>query len=209
MHRTLAAVFAFVTLIAATRPAPALAQTDTSSAPQRTGEQIRASYEAHKGDFDYLLGDWEFTGTNHDYGAIHGYWSAMRLPEGQILDEYRVVGPKGETYYVTTTLRAYNGVRELWELVTADTGAGLRDLGTGRREGAEMHLEQKFGTNTPKPALWRIRYRDIQSDRFVWSADVSHDEGKTWMTGFQKLDVRRIGPPRSMDSLAPARNAHE
>lgn len=27
----------------------------------RTPEQLRADYEAHKGDFDYLLGDWEFT----------------------------------------------------------------------------------------------------------------------------------------------------
>ena len=27
---------------------------------KRTPEQIEASFQAHKGDFDYLLGDWEF-----------------------------------------------------------------------------------------------------------------------------------------------------
>jgi hypothetical protein len=32
--------------------------------PRRTNEQIKASYEAHKSDFDYLLGDWEFTAVN-------------------------------------------------------------------------------------------------------------------------------------------------
>jgi hypothetical protein len=31
--------------------------------PKRTPEQIQASFAAHKGEFDYLLGDWEFTGT--------------------------------------------------------------------------------------------------------------------------------------------------
>src|SRR5205807_10618682 len=30
----------------------------------RTAEQIRASYDAHHADFDYLLGDWEFTAVN-------------------------------------------------------------------------------------------------------------------------------------------------
>src|SRR5438093_12513813 len=69
---------------------------------QRTPEQLKASFDAHRADFDYLLGDWEFTGTNKQFGKFHGYWSATRLPEGsQIFDEYRVVGDSGETYYVT------------------------------------------------------------------------------------------------------------
>ena len=55
---------------------------------KRTPDQIQASFAAHKGEFDYLLGDWEFTGTNQQYGKIHGYWSAVRLDKGQILDEY-------------------------------------------------------------------------------------------------------------------------
>ena len=72
---------------------------------KRTPEQIQASYAAHKGEFDYLLGDWEFTATSKQYGKFRGLWSAVRLDKGQILDEYRVVGDEGETYYVTTTLR--------------------------------------------------------------------------------------------------------
>jgi len=46
------------------------------SAPTRTPEQIRASYDAHQGDFDYLLGDWEFTAMSREYGKSRGYWSA-------------------------------------------------------------------------------------------------------------------------------------
>jgi hypothetical protein len=69
---------------------------------QRTPEQIEASFNEHKGDFDYLLGDWEFTADSKEYGKHGGYWSAVKLAEGQVLDEYRVTGDKGETYYVTT-----------------------------------------------------------------------------------------------------------
>src|SRR5438552_2967141 len=78
---------------------------------QRTREQIRASYDAHQGDFDYLLGDWEFSSVSREFGKGRGYWSAVRLAEGaQVLDEYRVVSDIGETYYVTNTLHAYNAV---------------------------------------------------------------------------------------------------
>ena len=54
--------------------------------PKRTPEQIQASYAAHKGEFDYLLGDWEFTATSKQYGKFRGLWSAVRLDKGQILD---------------------------------------------------------------------------------------------------------------------------
>src|SRR2546422_10802029 len=95
-------------LVAMLALAPALSAQATG---QRTREQIRASYDAHQGDFDYLLGDWEFTAVNREFGKGRGFWSALRLAEGaQILDEYRVVGDSGQTYYVTKTLRGYNAV---------------------------------------------------------------------------------------------------
>jgi hypothetical protein len=175
------------------------------SAGPRTREQMQAAFHEHKGEFDYLLGDWEFTGIRREPDGdlkVHGYWSALRLAEGQILDEFRVVGDKGETFYVTTTLRAYNGLRDQWDLISADTGAGLRDLGTAHQVGPEMQLEQKFGVGTKDPTSWRIRYRNIQPDRFSWSADRSIDDGKTWVTNFQTLEARRIGPARTMGPLA-------
>jgi hypothetical protein len=162
-------------------------------------------YEQHKGDFDYLLGDWEFTAKSREYGTFHGYWSAVRLDDGQILDEYRVVGDAGQTYYVTTTLRNYNSRLDRWELVGVEKGSGLRDAGTGRRVGNEVHIEQEFGAATGTPSTWKIRYHDIHPDRFSWTSDRSIDGGKTWVKAFQELEVRRIGPARSLGQLAPAR----
>lgn len=169
--------------------------------PKRTPEQIQASYAAHKGEFDYLLGDWEFTGTNQQYGKIQGLWSAVRLDKGQIVDEYRVTGDDGETYYVTTTLRNWNGALDRWELIGADGGAGLQDFGTGRWDGKEMRIEQTFGVAAGTPSTWQIRYYNIAPDTFSWAADRSTDGGKTWVTNFQQIEARRIGPARSLPAF--------
>ena len=191
-------------IAAVTLAIPLAAQ--TTAAPARTAEQMRAASEVHKADFDYLLGDWEFTAEGQEFGKAHGFWSAARLAEGaQILDEYRVVGDTGETWYVTQTLRVYNAGRDQWDLVSLEPGAGLQNVGTGRKVGQEIHIEQRFGVGTPSPRILRIRYYDIQPDRFSWVADRSQDDGRTWVANALRIEARRIGPPRTLESLAPAR----
>ena len=73
---------ACVALVVVGGAAPLSAQTGGA----RTWEQIQASFDTHKGEFDYLLGDWAFTAVSQEYGEFRGYWSAVRLDEGQILD---------------------------------------------------------------------------------------------------------------------------
>ena len=178
----------------------------TSKQPaKRTAEELEALFQAHKGDFDYLLGDWAFTARSKEYDKFRGYWSAIKLEEGQVLDEYRVAGDNGETYYVTTTIRNYNKFADRWELVGADAGGGLQDYGTGRRVGNEVHIEQRFGVASGTASTLRIRYFNIKPDSFSWAADRSTDGGKTWVKDFQTIEARRIGPPRTLGPLAPAR----
>lgn len=188
-------------MVLTTAPAPA-----QSSTP-KTPEQIQAAIAEHSADFDYLLGDWAFTSDSKEYGRGEGVWSAVRLAEGQVLDEYRLVDEEGKTFYVTTTIRNYNAVLGRWELIGMEMGNGLREFGTARCVGDEMHLEQTFGVGTARQAEWRIRYYDIQPDRFSWRADVSHDGGKTWTKDHLRIEARRIGPARTLPPLATARRS--
>ena len=55
--------------------APVFAQ-----APTRTEAQRDSLYQLHKGDFDYLLGEWKFTSVSKEWGKGRGYWTAVRLP---------------------------------------------------------------------------------------------------------------------------------
>ncbi len=189
-------------LIGALLVALLAAQTPTK---KKTGKELQAAFDAHKSDFDYLLGEWEFTTVSKEHGSAKGFWTAVRLATGQILDEFRVVGPNRETWYVTSTLRSYNAALDRWELVGMVEGGGLQDVGTGQRVGDEVRIEQKFGVATGNTSTLRIRYYNIQPERFSWTADRSMDNGKTWSKEDQKIEAHRIGAARSLGELAPAR----
>lgn len=107
---------------------------------------------------------------------------------------------------MSSTIRNYNGMLDRWELIGADAGTGLQDLGTAHLVGNEMHIEQRFGVMSPQPSLWRIRYYAIQPERFSWTADRSLDDGRTWTREYLTIQARRIGPTRTMGPIAVARH---
>lgn len=174
------------------------AQAPTKKSP----EQLQALFDRHKGDFDYLLGDWQFVADNKQFGKSNGRWSCVKLATGQLVDEYRLVDDKGNTFYVTATIRNYNAQSDRWELIGMDDRNGLQDFGTGRKVGAEMHIEQRFGVAGGTPNTLRIRYYNIKSDSFSWVADNSTDGGKTWVKDFIRIEAKRTGPPRTLPELA-------
>ncbi|MGH7636267.1 MAG: hypothetical protein ACREOK_01345 [Gemmatimonadaceae bacterium] len=180
------------------------ASAQRTSVPQLTGEQMAQRIAERKGDFDYLLGEWQFTTTNREFGPGKGVWTAVKLDGGSILDEYRVVGDSGETWYHSVTLRSFNAPMNRWDLVSVEKGSGLMNSGWAQKVGDEMHLEQTLGRQTGKPGRLRIRYHNIRPDAFSWTADVSRDGGKTWEPKSIEIEARRIGPARDLPSLAPA-----
>jgi hypothetical protein len=158
----------------------------------------------HEHDFDYLLGDWEFTATSR-YGPYKGTWSATLVGTGHVVDEFRVTGDKGELYKSIVTIRAYDATHDKWDLVSLGPGTGLQSTGSGRRDGAEVHIEQTFLLPNNAKSILRIVYHDIKPDSFLWSADQSSDGGKTWHNGSEQLWVKRTGPARSLPSLVPSK----
>ncbi len=196
MSRRIAVVLALLCL------APVALRAQTGAGQSK--EQLRALFNAHKGDFDYLLGDWQFSAQHKEYGKFGGYWSAVRLAnEGQVLDEFRVVGDSGQTYDLSSTLRSYNVLKDRWELVTVGSPNGLQNLGTAQRVGNEVHIEQRFGVGRPDSSIFRIRYYDIGPGHFSWNADRSTDGGRTWTQDYYHIEARRIGPPRTVAPLTP------
>ena len=66
---------------------------------------------------------------------------------------------------------------------------------------ARANIEQKFGVMGAHPTVMRIRYYDVEPDRFSWVADRSADGGVTWEKDYLLIEARRIGPARRMGAL--------
>lgn len=192
-----------------------LAATVFAQKPSIPLNQRQAMFKQHQGDFDYLLGDWEFTGvrktTNGPDQKLHGFVSAVRFPKGaEILSQDRFLNEDGSIFFESSTILAYNAALDQWETAsTADGGAGtgLQDHGVAHRVGNEMHTEGHFGTMSPKPTIWRIRHFDIQPDHYSLVAERSTDGGKTWQTDYERVEMHRVGPARAMEPLIPAKVA--
>src|SRR5436190_23445172 len=180
----------------------AAASLSAQAPAKKTPEQREALFNQHKGDFDYLLGDWTFVNTNKQYGKTNGLWSCVKTATGQLLDEYRLVDDKGATFYVTSTIRNYNAQADRWELIGMDSANGLQDFGTAQKVGGEMHIEQRFGVAGGTPNTLQIRYYNIKPDSFSWAADRSDDGGKTWTKDAILIEAKRVGPPRTLPALA-------
>src|SRR5262249_9620182 len=98
-----------------------------------------------------------------EHGPSKGFWTAVRLATGQILDEFRVVGDNRKTCYATSTLRSYNAGLDRWELVGMVEGAA--DCRTWARRSASVvksTLSRSFGVASGNMSILRIRYYNIQ-----------------------------------------------
>ncbi|HMD36185.1 MAG TPA: hypothetical protein VKH42_14510, partial [Vicinamibacterales bacterium] len=128
----------------------------------------------------------------------------IKMPGGEILDEYAIVDDKGAKMYASVTIRGYNAVLDQWELIGTDEGRGLHDFGSGHRTADGFEIEQTFGVMTQTPKTWRIRYFNITTDSFSWRADVTADGGKTWTKDFQTIEAKRAAAPRTVEIFPPA-----
>ena len=61
-------------------------------------------------------------------------------------------------------------------------------LAEGLLEGT---METKDANGTP--IVQKIRFEHQSKDHFVWNADWSYDEGKTWIKGVGHAECQRIG----------------
>jgi hypothetical protein len=167
----------------------------------RTRPAATAAQAASPTDFDFLEGKWDvvYNIAIPDVPSdIPGRWVGKKEADGRVLsDEFRLLGPKGETVYLCTTYRVFDYVRKQWDirfvgLTVPGPGEGERRVAnwaelTAWREGSTIRVDQKSDQG------WlRITYSDITKESFRWKADASNDGGQTW-----KVDQIRIVAKRA------------
>ena len=147
-------------------------------------------------DYDFLLGTWRFTfqARRRDGAftpAFTGHWVFSRKQtggQGVLIEDHWRPDEAASTWDAGTwTYRAYNPERKLWEMQGINTNVGAFQPGTMWSMGEDRVLIEWYG-----PMLVRFRYFAIQSDKFLWRADATFDQGKTWIRDYWTMEVHRI-----------------
>lgn len=189
-------------LLASTVATAASAQTTSApraiALPDTLGTRITLADSATRtgttSDFDFLVGTWEFRfqtrrpdGTFNPSWTGHWFASKKTSPNPFIEDHFRPDNPT-VTYDVGTwTYRIFNPSRKLWEMEGVDSNSGAWSPGLCWSDADNRYLVQRYGQ-----AIMRIRYFSITDTSFLWRADRTTDNGKTWVNDWWTMSAHRI-----------------
>jgi hypothetical protein len=170
-----------------------------SQAPQVPPEVARylRGAPAESRQFDFLIGNWDVAATRYkeDGSVLFHYranWNAKYLNEGRmIVDDFKALGPAGQTISSYVTLRTYSEATHRWEM----TGlAALQPAASAEWHGEWKDGEMLLDASGKDPAgnaiRTQIRFFNITKNSFAWESRTSRDEGKTWVKAASLLASR-------------------
>jgi hypothetical protein len=146
-------------------------------------------------DFDFLVGLWEFKfqqrRPNGEFSPhFVGHWSAekKRTVNAFVEDHFRG-GDNARTTWDTGTwtYRVFNPARKLWEMQGVGSESGAWAPGLCWADAKNRYVIQRYGAS-----VMRIRYFNITDTSFQWRADMTPDNGKTWILDWWTMEARRI-----------------
>jgi hypothetical protein len=146
------------------------------------------------GDFDFLVGVWEFrfqqrnpNGTWNPTFVGHWFADRKKNPNAFVEDHFRQDN-RGATYDVGTwTYRVFNPQRKLWEMQGVGSESGQWAPGLCWADRDNRYVIQRYGST-----IMRIRYFAITDTAFLWRADMSNDDGRSWLNDRWTMSARRI-----------------
>ncbi len=92
-------------------------------------------------------------------------------------------------------IRGFDPLKREWHMTFIPVNAGQKDiwLMTGKfNENYELEGFMEGKDAKGRDIQQRIYFYNINDNFFEWKADISYDQGKTWITEFLKMEVSRI-----------------
>jgi hypothetical protein len=193
LGRTLAGVAGAVLVIApATRAQGRRAITlpDTNGANFSIADSAKSLGSPR--DYDAVLGHWHFRfqprnpdGTFAE--PFTGHWSFEKKPGGVMIDAWRPDDPSTPMDSALYVMRLFDPALKVWQFTAARRESGQLMPGKSWAADGNLYLIQ-----LTQVGIMRIRYFAIEADRFLWRADLSIDNGKTWLRDSGTMEVTRI-----------------
>ena len=138
--------------------------------------------------FAFIIGDWRCDAkvkvANGEWQTFEATWLGRFILDGYaIADEYRMTDSAGELIVLGVNLRAYDPVRQTWNIKWLNALAGTWvDLGPEEHGGVTIDDESityAFKEPVGDHAFTRATYTNISQTHFTWRGEKS-DDAKTW-----------------------------
>lgn len=147
--------------------------------------------------FDFLIGDWKIEGRRfgpNGESQYTGHWVAQYLcGKRVVMDQFTTFGLTGQEVSAFTTLRTFSPFTKRWEMAGM---AAMQPAFNGKWFGnfvdSEMHLEAEGLGQNGQQVKSRIRFFEIESNRFKWENHLSLDNGGTWMEAAALVAIRVV-----------------
>jgi hypothetical protein len=169
----------------------------TIQMPDTLGANFAIGDSANKSgtpaDYDALVGTWEFRFQSRDgqgrfQPAFTGHWTFEKKPGGGLIeDRWRPDNPSVPMAVTLYTYRIFDAERKVWQMYGTWPGSGEIEPGLTWSDGVS-----RFAIQRSKSGISRIRYLQIDKNKFLWRSDHSVDGGKTWMLDAGTMEARRI-----------------
>ena len=174
----------------------ALAQTAQIPRPDTLGARFDHATpgQGTPDDYKFLEGHWTVRYQVRDsitgrYGpVIPGKWHGSSPHENLVEDEFILALPSG-LVSPTMTYRVFNSSKRVWEVQGVNVRRAVWQPGVSWSDGSNRYMVQM---NPGLKIMVRIRYYDIRPDHFLWRADASRDNGKTWVADVMLIEATRI-----------------
>ncbi|MDX1587231.1 MAG: DUF1579 family protein [Balneolaceae bacterium] len=141
--------------------------------------------------FDFWVGEWELTWTDHEGNQGKGRNVIEKTLDGIVLQEHFECTEGKLKGYKGTSISVYNPQRQRWHQAWADNQGGYINL-TGSFEG-----NKRIFQTGPRPGpggntiISRMVFYDISKATFTWDWESSTDQGETWELNW-RIKYRRV-----------------
>ena len=140
-----------------------------TSPPKPATAQLDAARQ-----FDFWLGEWDCTWGDGEQGTNSVY---LDLGDHVVVESFDA---RPAMEYQGMSHSVYDRVAGLWKQTWVDSDGAYLDF-AGRFENGVMEL-RRTGELEGRPALFRMRWFDIERDSLNWAYERSVDDGETWTT---------------------------
>jgi hypothetical protein len=148
--------------------------------------------------FAFLIGIWRCEAkvmlADRKWQNFNAVWIGRYILDGYaIADEYRMTGSAGEPIVLGMNFRAYDALRQNWNIKWLNALAGTWvDLGTEELGGVSydgQSIVYVFKETVAGHAFTRATYTSISGNHFRWRGEKS-DDGKAW-SEFMVIEAHR------------------